>query len=223
MVAGEEQPPKAIVRPPTDPAWNSIASRLQNVRDRYSEARRMVWSRDAERLWTDFYTEWRTVRKVWDIGSQSLTERIQEHIQKIAVVYSALAFETTISAPTLATAITIGEWLQNTILRLFENVGLDSFSKAELTVLKIVRERNRIPRRALQQIISKKGINGKLFGDVLKTLEANGHIIEWPETTSSGQVSKIVVYLPRIAKQPTISGTGEKLSGVPGNNHAEGR
>ena len=48
-----------------------------------------------------------------------------------------------ISAPTLATAIAIGEWLEKTILRLFETVGLDVFSKAELMVLKIVRERQR--------------------------------------------------------------------------------
>jgi len=87
----------------------------------------MVWSEAAEGLWTDFYTQWRTVRKVWDIKSQSLTARIQEHIQKIAVVYSMLAGETYISAPTLATAIAIGEWLEKTILRLFQNVGLDAF------------------------------------------------------------------------------------------------
>jgi Bifunctional DNA primase/polymerase, N-terminal/Primase C terminal 1 (PriCT-1)/Protein of unknown function (DUF3987) len=223
MIAGEEQSPKAIASAPTDREWNSIAARLQHLHDRKRRPRRIVWSEQARELWTEFYVSWRNVRKTWDIRSQSLTARIHEHIQKIAVVYSALANEFTISAPTLATAIAIGEWLQNTILRLFENVGLDTFSKAELTVLKIVRERNRIPRRALQQIVSKKGINGKLFGDVLKTLEANGHCIELPETTSSGQTSKIIVYIPRTAKHQTKSETGENLIGVPGDNHAEGR
>jgi hypothetical protein len=164
------------------------------------------------------------VRKLWDIRSQSLTARIQEHIQKIALVYSALAFETSISAPTLATAIAIGEWLQSTILRLFENVGLDAFSKAESTVLKIVRERKRIPRRVLQQIVSKKGINGKLFADVLKTLEANGHIVEFPETTSSGQISKIIAYLLDGNSQHLSSGaTKEKVLDVSCNDRAEAR
>jgi hypothetical protein len=221
MVSGDEQPPKAIVQAPTDQEWSVIANRLQTVRDHYSEPRRMVWSKEAKALWTDFYTEWRTMRKVWDIKSQSLTARIQEHIQKIAVVYSTLAFETQISAPTLATAITIGEWLEKTILRLFENVGLDAFSKAELTVLKIVRDRKRIPRRALQQMVSKRGINGKTLGEVLKSLEANGHIIEFSETTPSEQISKIVAYVPRNTQGLTSGGSSERVYGVPVNNHAE--
>jgi hypothetical protein len=138
------------------------------------------------------------------------------------MVYSALAGETSISAPALATAIAIGEWLQNTILQLFETVGLDSFSRAELTVLKIVREKKRFPRRLLQQIVSKKRINGKLFADVLKTLEANGHIVEFPETTSSGQITKIIAYVPRGNSQHLSSGaTREKVLDVPGNSHAE--
>jgi hypothetical protein len=174
----------------------------------------MVWSPEAKELWTDFYVRWRTVRKVWDIKSQSLTARIQEHIQKIAVVYSTLAGESEISAPTLATAIAIGEWLEKTILRLFENVGLDTFSKAELTVLKIVKHRQRIPRRTLQQLVSKKGINGKLFGDVLKSLAANGHIVEFLETTPSGQVSKIVAYVPRNHQHLSRSEASEEGVGV---------
>jgi hypothetical protein len=175
----------------------------------------MNWSPEAKELWTDFYVQWRTARKAWDIKSQSLTARIQEHIQKIAVVYSTLAGESDISAPTLVTAIAIGEWLETTTLRLFENVGLDPFSKAELTVLKIVKHRQRIPRRTLQQLVSKKRINGKLFGDVLKSLDANGHIVEFPETTPSGQVSKIVAYVPRNSQHLGRNEASEKGVGVP--------
>jgi hypothetical protein len=221
MVAGDEQAPKAIVKAPSEQEWAGIAARLQQVLDRVNEPRRMEWSPEAKDLWTEFYVSWRTVRKAWDIKSQSLTARIQEHIQKIAVVYSTLARETTITAPTLATAITIGEWLEKTILLLFENVGLDAFSKAELTVLKIVRDRKRIPRRALQQIVSKRGINGKTFGEVLKSLQANGHIIEFPETTPSGQTSKILAYVPGNTQHLTPGVSSEKVLGVPANNHAE--
>jgi len=84
------------------------------------------------------------------------------------------------------------------------------FSKAELTVLKIVRERKRIPRRTLQQIVSKRGINGKIFGEVLKSLEANGHIIEFQETTPSGQTSKIVAHVPGNTQHLTSSESSEK-------------
>lgn len=223
MVAGDEQSPKAIVRPPTDQVWQAVAKSVQIIRDRYTEPRQITWSREAEGLWTDFYVQWRTVRKAWDIKSQSLTARIQEHIQKIAVVYSTFAGETAISAPTLATAITLGEWLEKTILRLFESVGLNTFSKAELTVLKIVKDRQRILRRTLQQIVSKKKINGKLFADVLKTLEANGHIIELSETTPSGQTSKLIVYLPGNTQHLSPGVTSEKVLGVPANSHAAGR
>jgi Bifunctional DNA primase/polymerase, N-terminal/Protein of unknown function (DUF3987)/Primase C terminal 1 (PriCT-1) len=221
MVAGDEQPPKAIVKAPSEQEWTGIAARVKQVLDRGHEPRRMEWSPEAKDLWTEFYVSWRTVRRGWDIKSQSLTARIQEHIQKIAVVYSTLAGEATITAPTLATAITIGEWLEKTILRLFENVGLDTFSKAELTVLKIVRDRKRIPRRSLQQIVSKKGINGKLFGEVLKSLEANGHIIEVSEPTPSGQYSKIVAYVSGNTQHLTSGVSSEKVLGVPANNHAE--
>jgi hypothetical protein len=221
MVAGDEQPPKAIVQAPSDQEWSVIASRLQVVRDQYSEPRRMLWSKEAQGLWTGFYTEWRTVRKGWDNKSQSLTARIQEHIQKIAMVYATLAGEALISARTLATAITIGEWLEKTILRLFEDVGLDAFSRAEQTVLKIVRDRRRIPRRGLQQMVSKRGINGRLFGDVLKSLAANEHIVEFPETTASGQISKIVAYVPGNTQHLTSGVSREKVLGVPANNHSE--
>jgi hypothetical protein len=134
-----------------------------------------------------------------------------------------LAGDIAISAPTLAIAIAIGEWLGKTILRLFENVGLDTFSKAELMVLKIGKERQRIHRRTLQQIVSKKGINGRLFSDVLKALEANGHIIELPETTSSGQVSKIIVYIPGNSQHLSLGVTSEKVLDVPANTPAEVR
>ena len=41
MIAGDEQSPKAIVYAPTDQEWSGIANRLQKVRDRYTEPRRM--------------------------------------------------------------------------------------------------------------------------------------------------------------------------------------
>ena len=108
MVAGDEQQPKAIVKPPTEQEWQRIAARLQQVRDRHQQPQQLEWSEEAKELWTAFYVSWRTVRKAWDNKSQSLTARIQEHIQKIAVVYSTLAGETAISGPKLAQAIAIG-------------------------------------------------------------------------------------------------------------------
>jgi len=68
---------------------------------------------------------------------------------------------------------------------------------------------------------SKRRINGKLFGDVLKSLVANALIAESPETTPSGQISKIVAYIPGNREHLSPKPASEKGVGVPANNHAE--
>lgn len=195
VICGEEQPPRPDVSSPSSEAWERIAAPLCQIRDRWaSSPQRFDWSPEAKELWGAFYTEWRTVRKAWDTRQANLTARIFEHILKIALVYSALGGEQKISATSLAIAIAIGEWLQGNALRLFGDVGLDQFSKAERVILEIVKARGSIYRRELQQLTFKKLINGELFGRALRTLEVNGHVTISEIETMAGRKRPIVEY-----------------------------
>ena len=216
IISGEEQPPKPNVKSPSPETWESIAAPLLKIRDQWaSTPQHTQWHPEAEELWSDFYTEWRTVRKAWDTRAANLTARIFEHVLKIALVYSALGGEEKISAKSLATAIAIGEWLQGNVLRLFGDVGLDQFTKAEKVILEILKSRRRMWRRDLQQAASKKKINGKLFGEVLRSLEANGHVKQGESESLSGQKRPFVEYIPGNREHLSSSGTREKVLGVP--------
>lgn len=216
IVSGEEQAPKADVEPPSREAWERIAAPLRTVRDRRKAiSTRMVWSTEAKELWGEFYVQWKMLRKGWSAKAANLTARTHEHVQKIALVYSALSGEREISARSLATAIAIGEWLEKTSLRLFGDVGLDPFAKAEKTVLEILKPKRRMWRRDLQQAASKKKINGKVFGEVLRTLEANGHVKPGESASLSGQRRPLVEYIPGNREHLSSSGTREKVLGVP--------
>ena len=216
IISGEEQPPKPNVKSPAPETWESIAAPLRKIRDQWaSTPQHTQWHPEAEEVWSDFYTEWRTVRKGWNARAANLTARIFEHVLKIALVYSALGGEEKISAKSLATAIAIGEWLQGNVLRLFGDVGLDQFTKAEKVILEILKPRRRMWRRDLQQAASKKKINGKLFGEVLRSLEANDHVKQGESESLSGQKRLFVEYIPGNREHLSSSGTREKVLGVP--------
>ena len=216
IISGEEQPPKPDVKSPSPEAWESIAAPLRKIRDRWaSSPQGFDWNPEAKELWGKFYTEWRTVRKTWDSRAANLTARIFEHVLKIALVYSALGREEKISVRSLATAIAIGEWLQGNVLRLFGDVGLDQFTKAEKVILEILKSRRRMYRRNLQQVVSKKRINGELFGRALKALEANGYIRLDKEEVISGQGRPVVEYIHGNREHLSSISTREKVLGVP--------
>ena len=130
-----------------------------------------------------------------DPKRRDLTARTSEHVLKISLVYSALAQEREISARSLITGIKIGEWLEGNVLRAFEDVGLDSFSKAEKLILSKIRSKGRLFRRVLQQAAGARGINARMFGDVLKTLHENGHIRFIDDKALSGQKTILVEYV----------------------------
>ena len=111
----------------------------------------MEWDPEAKELWGKFYIEWKKERKGLNTRTVNLTARTFEHILKIALVYSALAEEEKIGPQSLATAIAIGEWLEKTSLRLFGDVGLDPFSKAENIILGRIKTKGREYTRDLQQ------------------------------------------------------------------------
>jgi len=196
LVSGEEKPPNPDAEEPSERDWLRMAAPLIEVRDHWAgNPTKMEWSDEAKELWREFYVQWKTERKTWHPTAQKLTARTHEHVQKLACVYAAVNGKGVIPAKSLATAISVGGWLESSALHLFGDVGLDPFSKAERDVLNILSPKGRMWRRDLQQLASKKGINGELFGRVLKSLESNDHIYLDYEKGISGQKRPYVEYV----------------------------
>jgi hypothetical protein len=156
---------------------------------------RFTWTDEAKELWTTFYTTWKTARQDWSTREQQLTARIDEHIIKFAVVYSAINKQERIVCDALVTAISIGKWLQSVALNAFSEVGHSAFSKAETVVLRFLKKHKRIYRRDLQQRVYKFGIDGDVLNRVIQSLVKNGHAAEGNETMASGQHRPWVEYI----------------------------
>ena len=131
------------------------------------------------------------------VSDRKLTARIDEHVLKLAIVYSAIRKQPVITADALVTAILIGKWLQRVSLNAFSEVGRDAFSRGERIVLDIVKSKGAMYRRYLQQWVHKKGINGELLTRIITSLLKNGHLIEGVKETGSGQKSPWVAYMKK--------------------------
>jgi hypothetical protein len=200
MVTGAEQPPKPIVRAPSSAAWESVAGPLRAIGERFDNSpTHLEMTPDAERLWCEFYTQWKNERRNWQQKAAELTSRVFEHTLKIAVVYSALEGKTTITADALARAVALGGWLQSNTLRMFDDIGLDHFGKCERIILDLLKKAKdgRMWRRDLQRELSGRGFNGEIFNRAIKALESNDHICCYAITTGSGRRRTVVEYITR--------------------------
>jgi len=215
-ITGEVQDPKPMVKPPSEAAWNGVVQPLREIRSRIAENPRQVeFSPEAEQLWIDFYTQWRTKRKNCNPRTADLSARTFEHVLKMAVVYSVLAGEQTVTPRSLATAIAIGEWLEGTTLALFGNTGLDRRTKAQNAILERLRKAKdqRMYVRDLQRNLSVK-VTGSDFRDALRVLGDNDQVRVYDLVTMAGQKRKIVQLVSSDTRQKNLTNTRENVSGV---------
>jgi len=216
VISGPEQEPKPNVRPPSEEAWEKLAAPLREIRDRFdSDPGERDFSSEAHELWNDFYVQWRMGRKQWSSRAANLTARTHEHIQKIALVYSALANESEISARSLATAIAVGGWLEKTTLRLFGDVGMDRQSKAQKVIVERLKKHDRpMFVRDLQRAVSAR-IPGRDFRDAIRILDDNDQVQVYDDEQLSGQKRKVISLVCQIdSRHLSSSETREKVSGV---------
>jgi hypothetical protein len=150
---------------------------------------------DAEKIWSDFYIQWRMERRSWQQKPVELTARLFEHVLKIAVVYSVLAGTFEITSDSLCRAIAIGGWLQANTVALFGDTGLDQLGKAEMAIVEILKTKGRMLRRALQQAASKRGINAEVFNRVIKSLDANDVVELGEDRSGANQRRRWVEYV----------------------------
>jgi hypothetical protein len=210
IFSGKEVGPNHDPPSPTSAQWEDIAGPLRTIRNQFaSRPHPMEFDPTAKAMWKEFYDALWITRKKWDAKAANLTARTFEHILKIATVLSALSDDRMITEKSLATAILIGEWLQKNSLRLFGNVGLDQFGRSESAVLEILKRRVKMFRRELQQAAFKKGINGEVFGRILKSLANNGQVSLSEMLSPSGQLRPTVEY---VEETTVTAGTGNTLS-----------
>jgi Protein of unknown function (DUF3987) len=196
IITGEEQPPKPVVKTPDDDVWAEQAMKLCKACEKASSGH-MEFDADALSLWNKFYVEWKTERRQMRAKDAQLTARTFEHILKIAIVYTVLAEEVTISKETLKTAIKIGGWLQSNTTRLFAATGLDRLGRCEHLILDMLlrAKEQRMWRRDLQRAVGSRGYNGEMFGRALRSLEFSERVYCSEETTLAGRTRTLVEYV----------------------------
>jgi len=196
-VTGSVQEWKPIAPEPPPSRWAQFAKTTRDIGAYYKSSEcEFTFEPEAEALWRDFYIAWKTARQDRNIRDQKLTARIDEHILKLAMVYSAVEKKSLITLDALITAISIGRWLQATTLEVFSEVGHSSFSRAEKIVIDVVKSKGKIYRRVLQQRVFKKSIDGDTLTRVITALVKNGHLKEGKDKTISGHERPWVEYVP---------------------------
>jgi putative DNA primase/helicase len=176
-ITGEVKQWKPIAPRPS--GWEKFTKLLLEIGSHYDDNEcRFEWTEESRDLWIRHYTAWKESRRSWNERDRKLTARIDEHILKLAIVYSAIKKQSVVTVEALITAISIGQWLQTTALNAFREVGQDPFGRAEKTVLDIVKSKGKMRRRYLQQWVYKKGINGEILTRVITSLVKNGELKE---------------------------------------------
>ena len=194
-ITGKVQSWKAIAPPPTVSQWQPFKQRILDIGAYYSAADcELAWDKDAAALWTEFYTAWKTSRQEWNTRDQKLTARIDEHVLKLAMLYSAIEKKRVLTREAFVVAISIGKWLQSIALDAFSDLGQDRFAKCETKILEALRlaKKRCMWRRDLQRRMSRYGFNGEIFNRAIKALEANEHIRCDRVTTSAGKYRQAV-------------------------------
>jgi hypothetical protein len=154
---------------------------------------------EADKLWDEFYKDWKssrqpTAEKPMTERSRKLTARIDEHILKLAMVYSAIEKKAAITTDALVTAISVGQWLQANTLRAYVDVGADQLGQCERAIIETLKHATdrRMWRRELQRLMAGRGFNGEMFGRAIKALETNDEIYIEPIRVASGRKRPVV-------------------------------
>ena len=139
-ITGKVQSWKAIAPPPPLSQWQPFVREVLDIGAHYENAPcEFVWDKEAATLWTEFYHAWKTTRQDRNVRDQKLTARIDEHILKLALVYSAIGKQRVLTPEAFLKAISIGKWLQSVALNAFNDLGQDRFAKCEGKILEALK------------------------------------------------------------------------------------
>ena len=153
---------------------NEVTIKLQGIRKAYEE-------RGKQQLKYQFSTEAKPILKDWYVERYyqeypseviaSATQRIDENVRKLALLYAVLENDDgdlSIHANQLKTAITVGEYWEQTATRLFGKFGFTKDARTERRIVEVL-ERNDYTKRDLQQHFG-GSMSAKEFNQTIKSL-----------------------------------------------------
>jgi len=186
---------------PFPPQPDAVASRrlIEQLNKRVDQCGNapveMKWSAGAETLYQTFYCAWRERQRLRSGETAAITNRITDHVVKIAMMYSALEGYTEITDQAIATAIQIGDYLERTAISIFGETGLSKQGRVEQMIISRLKSNGgMMAYRALQRALGGKteaesfnrAIRNLIIADVIKVL---------PAKTTPPTTPRMVVYL----------------------------
>ena len=151
---------------------------------------------EAKELYADFYKNWKAEQKSLSDDLSDLTNRIPDHVLKIAVVYSALESQKRdFPSLTVANAISIGGYLESMTHGLFGDVSLTKIGRVEKMIIDRLKAKGgSMVKRDLRQSLGSK-VDTEGFNRAIQNLERAEIIKIDPEDTLAGRERKVVVLL----------------------------
>ena len=136
FLTGSGKAPLAFPEPPDPAKWDAFMKELGEAIKRWeAKPRAMEWSEEARELYKIFYDSWYVRQQSLPDEISALSNRIPDHIVKIAMVYSALNTSDEITAEAIAIAIAVGRYLEEITLTLFGDVTLSEKGRVEQMII----------------------------------------------------------------------------------------
>jgi len=172
FLAGSGKAPLAFPEPPDSVKWDAFMKELIGaIKVWEANPRAMEWSEEARELYKNFYDSWHERQKTLPDEISALTNRIPDHIVKIAMVYSALTTSEEITAEAIAIAIAVGRYLEEITLTLFGDVALSEKGRVEQMIITRLRSKGGMMEfRGLRQSLGSK-VETNDFNMVMSNLE----------------------------------------------------
>jgi hypothetical protein len=170
---------------------NEVTMKLQRIRQAYEERGKCQvkyqFSTEAKPILKDWYDE-RYYRESPSEMIASATQRIDENVRKLALLYAVLENEfddLTIHADQLQAAITVGGYWEQTATRLFGKFGFTKEARNEQRIIEVL-EQKEYTKRDLQQHFG-SSMSAKEFNDTIDALLKSDRIYWKVDKTNKRQ------------------------------------
>ena len=140
------------------PIWNkekeygNILTELNKIKLAFNVEQQILFHDSCIPIWNDFYHDYRNPEFHHPLLMQ-INERMQNHVLKIATIFTVIDNKPAIMPTHLNNAIAIAYWLMDNNKRLFGTLGLDKQSKMEAKIIELIKDGCN-DRRAIYQKLS---------------------------------------------------------------------
>jgi hypothetical protein len=167
-------------KPADDQTAKQLAAELTKIIDQCTNLPvELEWSAGANGMYEKFYDAWHQRQSSLSTETAAITNRIPNHVVKIAMVYSILDGRSEITDHAIATAIQIGDYLERTAISIFADTGLSKQGRVEQMIISRLKSNGGIMEyRKLQRALGGKtdaesfnrAIRNLIIADVIKIL-----------------------------------------------------